>query len=89
LGNILTDNILPFIGVFLAFVLLYIVVPYILLGFKLKRENFLYNVFASMTVGTFFVVFLVYDLACIKILYRYAMSIENIVLAASLLWIFF
>ncbi|GHV45203.1 hypothetical protein FACS189492_2480 [Clostridia bacterium] len=67
---IIVRNVIEIIYGFAAFALLFIAVPYKTMGFKFVLKDFLYNVFASLTVGCFSMILLVYLLAAFKLLSR-------------------
>jgi hypothetical protein len=87
-----------------AYVTLFIVIPFIAMGYKLRRENFLHNVLSSLTVGSFCAAIFIYLLSMIRIpnpsavegglqyynmFTPWAIRIGLLVFVGVLVWIFF
>ena len=82
------QNLMMQATVLAAFVLLFIVIPYLCMGLKLTYENFVYNILCSFTVGAFFVIIIVFILMGIRQLNALAVYI-SFIFSALLLPTFF
>ena len=79
------QNIFWLSATFFGFVLLFVVPAFIIMGFKLHGENLTYNLFASLTVGTFFMVNIVYFVAAINELHFWGLLFAIYVVIQTLL----
>lgn len=82
-------NIFSLIVVFCAFCLLFVVVPFTLMGHKFYKENLLYNVMSSLTVGSFVVIFLVYILAAFKMIRWWSLLLGILLICAAAMLLFY
>ena len=73
------ESLMFLAGIFAAFVGLFVIVPFIVMGCKLELRDFIYNIFASLTVGFFSIILIVYFLSAFKIMNMLSM-ITTIVL---------
>lgn len=83
------DNILTLIGVFAAFSALFVLLPFVIMGLKADKEKLLYNIFASLTVGAFFIILIVFALAYLRIMTFWGFFLTLLGLTVVIFYLFY
>ena len=81
--NAIQNTYLPLLEVLFVFCLTFVAIPFALMGFKLKDGNWMYKVFASLSVSILTCITLVFALAFLGVLNRWTFALSLLLISLA------